>query len=152
MRFAEQGAGQTINVICKPWIALFGNHFGKGFGLGFLLFGLPLGVTFYIIAKKNETITKQHDLEIWFRKCLKQNLDLLFYIASLPTNRWVRRVLCWWPLDRRRPGNPRQHWFTKIIAFSRYKQMGTSENVTPKAKPGCELQTTLLCSQILLQE
>jgi hypothetical protein len=30
--------------------------------------------------------------------------------------------------------------------------MGTSENVTPKAKPGCELQTTLLCSQILLQE
>ena len=103
-------------------------------------------------CKKNETITKQHDLEIWFRKCLKQNLDLLFYIASLPTNRWVRRVLCWWPLDRRRPGNPRQHWFTKIIAFSRYKQMGTSENVTPKAKPGCELQTTLLCSQILLQE
>ena len=23
-------------------------------------------------CKKNETITKQHDLEIWFRKCLKQ--------------------------------------------------------------------------------
>jgi len=52
LRFAEQGTGQTINVIFKPWIALFGNHFGKGFGLGFLLFGLPLSVTFYIIAKK----------------------------------------------------------------------------------------------------
>ena len=142
MRFAEQGSGQTINVICKPWIALFGNHFGKGFGLGFLLFGLPLGVTFYIIAK-NETITKQHDLEIWFRKCLRQYWNLELYIASLPTNRWVRRVLCWCPLGRRRPGNPRHHWLIKFIVFSRYKHFGNWEDVATQGETWLRLRDDL---------
>ena len=85
-------------------------------------------------TKKSKTTRRLRDLEIWSRKCLKQYWNLGLYIASLPTNRWVRRVLCWCPLGRRRPGNPRHHWLTKIIIFFRYKQFGNSEDVATQGE------------------
>jgi len=77
------------------------------------------------LVRKQETIKRLHSLEIWI---------LGLSSASLPTNRWVRRVLCWWLLGH--------HWLTKIIIFC-----GANN-----AKFGGDLQTISLCFALPLGE
>ena len=143
MRFSELGTGQSINLICKPWVGHFGSYFGRLFVLLVLLIGPILGMIFSYLVRKSKTMRRQRDLEIWFRKCLRQYWNLELYIASLPANRWVRRVLCWCPLGRRRPGNPRHHWLIKFIVFSRYKHFGNWEDVATQGETWLRLRDDL---------
>jgi hypothetical protein len=99
----------------------------------------PWHEIFHIWNEKNETIRKHHDLEIWSRKCLGQYWNLGVCIASLPTNRLVRRCPCWCPLGRRGPGNARHHWLTTIITFSRYKPLGNWEDVATQGQSWSQL-------------
>ena len=55
----------------------------------------------------------------------KQHWDIFSYVAHLPENRWVRRVLAWNPAIRsRQAGRTRHMWDHKVAAFCRYKELG----------------------------
>jgi hypothetical protein len=143
LRFSELGTRQSTNVICKPWVVYFGNYFGNDSSVCFWL-DPSLAWNYKHCNhcnEKIETVRKQHDFEIWPCKCLRPYWNLGLYIAGLPTLRWVRHVLCWCPLGRRGPGNPRHHWLTKIIFSPDTHNWATGA-----------LQTILVCSAILVGE
>ena len=46
------------------------------------------------------------------------------YVARLPSDRWVKRVLAWTPPGRRNSGRPPNSWDHKLISYCRYKNFG----------------------------
>jgi len=60
----------------------------------------------------------------WGRSCLRQHWKLASYIARLPPDRWVKRILHWLPVGRRSRGRPRDNWDAQIVDFCTQANIG----------------------------
>ena len=58
-----------------------------------------------------------HQMDVTFRK-------LGGYVANLPQERWIHRVLAWNPLGRRRSGCPQASWPSKFVSYTPYRHLG----------------------------
>ena len=73
---------------------------------------------------QSSSVAQQHGLKTWSEQCLKQFWKLAMHVANLPPNRWVKRVLLWNPDGARKRGYPRHDWTSKLMAYTRFKQLG----------------------------
>ena len=60
----------------------------------------------------------------WSEQCLKHHWKFAMHVANLPSNRWVKRVLLWNPCGARTRGYPRHDWTSKLVAHTRFHQLG----------------------------
>ena len=56
--------------------------------------------------------------------CCLSYWRLAQHIATLPQERWIRRILRWCPAGRHRTGRPHFHWESKLESYCRYKGLG----------------------------
>ena len=73
---------------------------------------------------KAVALAQQHGLNPWSEQCLKHHWKFAMYVANLPSNRWVKRVLLWNPFGARTRGFPRHDWTSKLEAYTRFHQLG----------------------------
>ena len=73
---------------------------------------------------KAVALAQQHGLNPWSEQCLKHHWKFAMYVANLPSNRWVKRVLLWNPSGARTRGYPRHDWTSKLVAYTRFHQLG----------------------------
>ena len=62
-----------------------------------------------------------HNIKLWSERCIQQHCDLAQNISSLDDQRWVKRLLQWQPIGRRRGGRPAHLWHTVLANFCRWK-------------------------------
>ena len=84
----------------------------------------PWHGTLHIWHERVNRITTNMGLHSWSTHCLRQYWRLACYIAGLPEERWVLRVLKFRPCGRRPQGAPRNTWESKIHSFCRMKGWG----------------------------
>ena len=60
----------------------------------------------------------------WSQQCLRQYFRFASYIASLPAQRWLSRVVGWHPSGAKSQGRPRQTWDHKLVAFCNNYALG----------------------------
>ena len=73
---------------------------------------------------KAVALAQQHGLNPWSEQCLKHHWKFAMHVANLPSNRWVKRVLLWNPSGARTRGYPRHDWTSKLVAYTRFHQLG----------------------------
>ena len=73
---------------------------------------------------KAVALAQQHGLNPWSEQCLKYHWKFAMHVANLPSNRWVKRVLLWNPSGARTRGYPRHDWTSKLVAYTRFHQLG----------------------------
>ena len=73
---------------------------------------------------KAVALAPQHGLKPWSEQCLKHHWKFAMHAANLPSNRWVKRVLLWNPCGARTRGYPRHDWTSKLVAYTRFHQLG----------------------------
>ena len=56
---------------------------------------------------KAAALAQQQGLNGWSEQCLRHRWKFAMHVASLPSNRWVKRVLLWNPAGARIRGYPR---------------------------------------------
>ena len=64
------------------------------------------------------------NIKTWSHICCLSYWRLAQHIASLPQERWIRRILRWCPVGRHRTGRPHFHWESKLESYCRYKGLG----------------------------
>lgn len=60
----------------------------------------------------------------WATISLRQYWTFSGYVARLPSDRWVRRVLKWQPPGRQKVGRPYATWDSKLEDFFRFCDLG----------------------------
>ena len=73
---------------------------------------------------KAVALAQQHGLKPWSEQCVQQHWKLAMHVANLPPNRWVKRVLVWNPNGSGKQGYPRHDWTSKLVAYTRFQQLG----------------------------
>ena len=73
---------------------------------------------------KAVALAQQHGLNPWSEQCLKHHWKFAMHVANLPSNQWVKRVLLWNPCGARTRGYPRHDWTSKLVAYTRFHQLG----------------------------
>ena len=73
---------------------------------------------------KAVALAQQHGLKTWLEQCLQQHWKLAMHVANSPPNRWDKRVLVWNPNGSRKRGYPRHDWTSKLVAYTRFQQLG----------------------------
>ena len=76
---------------------------------------------------KAVALAQQHGVNPWSEQCLKHHWKFAMHVANLPSNRWVKRVLLWNPCGARTRGYPRHVWTSKLVAYTRFHQLGCIE-------------------------
>ena len=64
------------------------------------------------------------NIKTWSHICCLGYWRLAQHIATLPQERWIRRILRWYPAGRHRTGRPHFHWESKLESYCRYKGLG----------------------------
>ena len=64
------------------------------------------------------------NIKTWSHICCLSYWRLAQHIATLPQERWIRRILRWCPAGRHRTGRPHFHWESKLESYRRYKGLG----------------------------
>ena len=85
---------------------------------------LPWHETLHAWHVRLDGILDNIGMNTWSTECLQQYWRLAGYIANLPTDRWVSRVIAWQPHGRRPVGRPRFAWDEKLRCFCRWKGLG----------------------------
>ena len=84
----------------------------------------PWHIIFHVWNEKDNFFVQQSGLPTWTTSCLQQHWRFARYIAYLPANKLVKRVLHWTPMGHATVGRPRIVWESKIQGFCRYKLLG----------------------------
>ena len=66
----------------------------------------------------------RHCVLDWGFVALRHYWKLARYVAHLPEDRWVRRLLDWKPCGRKKVGRPFFTWESKLEEFCRHKYLG----------------------------
>ena len=64
------------------------------------------------------------NIKTWSHICCLSYWQLAQHIATLPPERWVRRILRWCLPGTYRTGRPHFHWESKRQSYCRYKGLG----------------------------
>ena len=64
------------------------------------------------------------NVRCWSKVVLRQYWFFAAYVVSLPEDRWVRRVLHWFPAGTKSQGRPRKAWQDDLVAFCKHNQLG----------------------------
>ena len=64
------------------------------------------------------------NIKTWSHICCLSYWRLAQHIATLPPERWVRRILRWCLPGTYRTGRPHFHWESKLQSYCRYKGLG----------------------------
>ena len=91
----------------------------------FVEWNAPWHDILHLWNSKEVALAQQHGLKIWSKQCPKQHWKLAMHVANLPPNRWVKPVLLWNPTSARTPGYPRHDWTRKLMAHTRFQQVGS---------------------------
>ena len=84
----------------------------------------PWHITLHAWNDRVNYFVQQSGIPTWTTSCLQQHWRFARYIANLPANRWVQRVLHWTPMGHATVGRPRIVWESKLQGFCRYKLLG----------------------------
>ena len=84
----------------------------------------PWHIIFHVWNEKDNFFVQQSGLLTWTTSCLQQHWRFARYIAYLPANKLVKRVLHWTPMGHATVGRPRIVWESNIQGFCRYKLLG----------------------------
>ena len=73
------------------------------------------------MKERDNFFVQQFGIPTWATSCLQQHGRFARYIAYLPANKRVERILHWTAIGHATVGRPRIVWETKIQGFCRYK-------------------------------
>ena len=62
---------------------------------------------------------------LWSERWLRHHWRFAGYVANLPPDRWLIRVLGWTPNGTRMPGRPRKAWDEDIASFCKAFGLGS---------------------------
>ena len=79
-------------------------------------------------------------MKTWAETCASQQWKFVCCIMSLPGERWVRRMLHWEPIGRRRVGRPAMSWKNKIV--QNVEHLVPVRALNRAALSACEPQTS----------
>ena len=63
-------------------------------------------------------------LRTWSEKALRQYWSFAAYIAGLPGDRWLRRVVAWSPMGQMSQGRPFNKWHDRLQCFCNQAGLG----------------------------
>ena len=84
----------------------------------------PIHNILHIWHERLHYVLDKTSIKPWSRITLQRYWQMAAYIAGLPSDRWVRRVLAWRPHGRRSRGRPCYTWESKLVAFCELAQLG----------------------------
>ena len=70
------------------------------------------------------TFISSAGVRMWSEECLLRHWKLASYVASLPSDRWLQRVLNWRPEGFRSAGRPQKTWQEKLDSFCQAHDVG----------------------------
>ena len=89
----------------------------------------PWHETLHAWHQRVEGIVTDAGIRTWSRECLRQHWKLASYSVSIPTHRWLPRVMRWSPRGRHPAGRPHFTWDQQLVNFCKWKQFGAWERV-----------------------
>ena len=106
-----------------------GTHFRK---LARQVVGPPPGVDWsgawhevlHVWHQRLDNLMSRSRVPSWPKLCMKSYWDFCGYVANLPSNRWVCRVLKWNPPGIRSQGRPCHTWESKVVGFCKDQCLG----------------------------
>ena len=80
---------------------------------------LPWQEALRIWDERVQVFTLQAASKSWSELCLRHHWNVAQYFATLPGNRWNKKILAWQPAGHKRVGQPQYSWDTLLTNLCR---------------------------------